>query len=291
MGKTAFEKRAGTYIKQIEGYAAFIPAPLPPEPPVNMDPELIRCLSDADRALGRLDGATVVFPNPDLFVAMYVKQEAVFSSQIEGTAKHPGGRAGIRSRPGKGKKAEGRGGGRQLCQRNEPRSQGTRQAAPEPEADQANPRGAVERSSRRRADPGRVQKVPELDRTGWLHSRRRRVRASPSPPDERGLGQFRKIPPRRFETAGSDSLRIGPRPVRNHPPVPGRQWTNRPTPDHVSFVSKGGAEKAPAISQLFSQGASSGILRPLVGNPELRRLGRLASLFSARRSRCEQRIH
>ena len=85
MGKTAFEKRAGTYIKQIEGYAAFISAPLPPDPPVNMNPELIRCLSDADRALGRLDGATAVLPNPDLFVAMYVKQEAVFSSQIEGT--------------------------------------------------------------------------------------------------------------------------------------------------------------------------------------------------------------
>ncbi len=40
---------------------------------------------NADRALGRLDGVTTILPNPDLFVAMYVKQEAVFSSQIEGT--------------------------------------------------------------------------------------------------------------------------------------------------------------------------------------------------------------
>ncbi len=80
-----YRQRAGTYIKQLEGYAAFIPAPLPPDPPVTMDGRLMRLLSDADRALGRLDGVTTILPNPDLFVAMYVKQEAVFSSQIEGT--------------------------------------------------------------------------------------------------------------------------------------------------------------------------------------------------------------
>lgn len=77
--------RTGRYVKQVEGYRAFIPAPLPPDPPIAMDTELIRLLSDADRALGRLDGATSILPNPDLFVAMYVRQEAVLSSQIEGT--------------------------------------------------------------------------------------------------------------------------------------------------------------------------------------------------------------
>src|SRR5437016_5458400 len=77
--------RAGRYLKQPEGYRAFIPAPLPPDPPVTMDAELLRLLSDADRALGRLDGATSILPNPNLFVAMYVRQEAVLSSQIEGT--------------------------------------------------------------------------------------------------------------------------------------------------------------------------------------------------------------
>src|SRR5881396_1695773 len=76
---------AGSYIKQIEGYRAFIPAPLPPNPTVVMDGELMRLLSEADHALGRLEGVTSVLPNPDLFVAMYVRHEAVLSSQIEGT--------------------------------------------------------------------------------------------------------------------------------------------------------------------------------------------------------------
>ncbi|MBD1902697.1 Fic family protein [Trichocoleus sp. DQ-A3] len=77
--------RTGQYVKQVEGYRAFIPTPLPPDPPIAMDAELIRLMSDADRSLGRLDGATSILPNPDLFVAMYVRQEAVLSSQIEGT--------------------------------------------------------------------------------------------------------------------------------------------------------------------------------------------------------------
>lgn len=77
--------RAGTYVQQPSGYKAFVPAMLPPKPPVTMGAEMVRLLSDADRALGRLDGVATVLPNPDLFVAMYVRQEAVFSSQIEGT--------------------------------------------------------------------------------------------------------------------------------------------------------------------------------------------------------------
>ena len=76
--------RAGEYVNR-GGYRAFIPAPLPPDPPIHMDDELMMLLSDASLALGRLDGAANRLPNPDLFVAMYVRQEAVLSSQIEGT--------------------------------------------------------------------------------------------------------------------------------------------------------------------------------------------------------------
>jgi len=77
--------RAGRYITQVDGYAAFIPAPLPPAPPLDVDQEILQALSQADQCLGRLDGIARLVPNPDLFVAMYVRQEAVLSSQIEGT--------------------------------------------------------------------------------------------------------------------------------------------------------------------------------------------------------------
>lgn len=78
-------KRAGQYVKQPAGYRAFIPASLPPDPPLEFDLPLIRMLSRADQALSRLDGLTQTLPDPDLFVAMYVRNEAVYSSQIEGT--------------------------------------------------------------------------------------------------------------------------------------------------------------------------------------------------------------
>jgi len=77
--------RTGQYVKQPADYEAFIPAPLPPTPPVQMEAELTHLLSEADRSLGRLDGVATILPNPNLFVAMYVRQEAVLSSQIEGT--------------------------------------------------------------------------------------------------------------------------------------------------------------------------------------------------------------
>ena len=77
--------RAGRYVVQPTGYRAFIPAPLPPTPPVNLGGQLRERLSEADYALGRLDGAVLTLPNPELFVYMYVRKEAVLSSQIEGT--------------------------------------------------------------------------------------------------------------------------------------------------------------------------------------------------------------
>lgn len=77
--------RAGRYITQPTGYRAFMPAPLPPQPALALGGELQGLLSAADRALGRLDGSVLTLPNPDLFVFMYVRKEAVLSSQIEGT--------------------------------------------------------------------------------------------------------------------------------------------------------------------------------------------------------------
>jgi Fic family protein len=79
------QTRAGRYVRQPTGYRAFMPAPLPPRPPLNLGSEIAALLSTADRALGRLDGSVLTLPNPDLFVFMYVRKEAVLSSQIEGT--------------------------------------------------------------------------------------------------------------------------------------------------------------------------------------------------------------
>ncbi len=77
--------RSGQYVQQRTGYRAFIPNPLPPDPPVSISPEMQVLLSQADRELGRLDGSIQTLPHPDLFVYMYVRKEAVLSSQIEGT--------------------------------------------------------------------------------------------------------------------------------------------------------------------------------------------------------------
>src|SRR5580698_7957202 len=77
--------RAGVYRRPPQGHRAFSPAPLPPDPPLRIDGALQALLSRADLALGRLAGSIETLPNPDLFVLMYVRKEAVLSSQIEGT--------------------------------------------------------------------------------------------------------------------------------------------------------------------------------------------------------------
>jgi len=58
---------------------------MPPDPPVRFDAGLVGLLSAADQALGRLDGISRMMPDRDLFLATYVRREAVLSSQIEGT--------------------------------------------------------------------------------------------------------------------------------------------------------------------------------------------------------------
>ena len=79
-----YRHRAGRYVKQMNGYKAFIPEPLPPSD-LDLTGRITAVLSQADLALGRLDGAVETLPHPELFTAMYVRREAVLSSQIEGT--------------------------------------------------------------------------------------------------------------------------------------------------------------------------------------------------------------
>lgn len=68
-----------------EGFWAFHPRPLPPQPPLEQDAGLQRLLDHANQALGRLDGVTLLLPDPDQFLYSYIRKEAVLSSQIEGT--------------------------------------------------------------------------------------------------------------------------------------------------------------------------------------------------------------
>ena len=80
--------RIGKYVKSSivsgESFNSYIPSNLPPEPPIDLS-EIYPLLDKANTALGRLDGISLVLPDPALFLYMYVRKEAVLSSQIEGT--------------------------------------------------------------------------------------------------------------------------------------------------------------------------------------------------------------
>ncbi len=81
-------KRSGKYIENLTGealYKSFKPSPLPPLPPLEIDENLIKLLVEANRQLAQLDTASQLIPDIDLFVSMYVRKEALMSSQIEGT--------------------------------------------------------------------------------------------------------------------------------------------------------------------------------------------------------------
>lgn len=85
---TKRSKRAGRWVRQDVGetsYEAFIPAPLPPVPPIRVDSALQRRLEAAGLALGRLDGIGRLLPGPEELLYSYIRKEAVLSSQIEGT--------------------------------------------------------------------------------------------------------------------------------------------------------------------------------------------------------------
>src|SRR3990167_4696816 len=64
---------------------AFVPAPLPPVPPLAFEGDLQKALEAAVLAVGRLDGVSALLPDKSLFLYAYVRKEAVLSSQIEGT--------------------------------------------------------------------------------------------------------------------------------------------------------------------------------------------------------------
>lgn len=81
-------KRAGIYVDNLNGeamYQSFKLNPLPPIPEIEMDGEIVKLLVDANKQLVKLDTASQLISNADLFISMYVRKEALISSQIEGT--------------------------------------------------------------------------------------------------------------------------------------------------------------------------------------------------------------
>ena len=83
--KRGIQGTLSTQATSPEPFDAFIPNPLPPRPPIEFSPELLKLKERADLALGRLDGVARLLPDLHLFLYFYVRKEAVLSSQIEGT--------------------------------------------------------------------------------------------------------------------------------------------------------------------------------------------------------------
>ena len=80
--------RAGAYKKNLSGemaYNSFVPAVLPPNPPIELSDGIVEILVKANRQIALLEGISRRIPNIDLFISMYVRKEALMSSQIEGT--------------------------------------------------------------------------------------------------------------------------------------------------------------------------------------------------------------
>jgi Fic family protein len=80
-------QRLGHFVETSAGgerVRAYVPAPLPPTPPLEL-PQVMSVYERAIAAVGRLDGITTILPSTPLFLYLYVRKEALLSSQIEGT--------------------------------------------------------------------------------------------------------------------------------------------------------------------------------------------------------------
>lgn len=80
--------RSGEWVNNLTGsaqYKSFKPAALPPDPALEINSDMVKKLVEANRELVKLDTASKLIPNVELFISMYVRKEALISSQIEGT--------------------------------------------------------------------------------------------------------------------------------------------------------------------------------------------------------------
>ncbi len=189
--------RAGTYRRQPGAYRAFIPARLPPDPPVRLEGRLQAMLSKADLALGRLAGSIETLPNPDLFVLMYVRKEAVLSSQIEGTQSSLQDLLAAEAQVFDPEQPARCGRGAELRGRDEPRPGTARFAACLREADPGNPREAASGGAWVSFETRRTAQQPELDRPGRLHAERGKLCSATTRRGARGARRVGELPAHR----------------------------------------------------------------------------------------------
>lgn len=86
--KNSDSKRSGIFVKNLSGelaYFSFKPSPLPPKPALQIDSQMLFLLIEANRKVAYLDAISEKIPNQNLFLSMYIRKEALVSSQIEGT--------------------------------------------------------------------------------------------------------------------------------------------------------------------------------------------------------------
>ena len=82
------DNRAGHLVTNLSGemaYKSFVPTPLPPKPSIELTEDMINLLIKANSQLAVLESIATRIPNVELFISMYVRKEALMSSQIEGT--------------------------------------------------------------------------------------------------------------------------------------------------------------------------------------------------------------
>jgi len=270
--QTGIYVRTATAGKTVE---AFVPRPLPPDPPLELSAGDLDLLEKANRALGRLDGLSGLLPETSLFV--YVKKEAVLSSQIEGTQSSLSDLLLYESEQAPGVPLE------------DVREVSNYVAAIDHGLERLH--GGFPLSLRLIREihgillaQGRgSDKVPgEFRRSqNWIGGTRP------------GNARFVPPPPERvMECMGALEKFLHDQPVLTPTLIkaalahaqflPGRQRPARPFADHPAALRREGARRADPLSELVLQDAPGRILRaPATGSPR-RRLGRLAALLPAR---------
>jgi len=202
---------------------AYIPKPLPPHPPLDLA-RLLAPIERANQALGRLDGMTSILPSTHLFVFMYVRKEALLSSQIEGTQSSLSDLLLFESEEVPFVPLDDV---QEVSNYIAAMDHGLKRlAAPGP---------ALARPRRQQATR-RVPQEPELDRRNA--TRQRGLRTTPSRSSHRVPRRFGRIPSRSEDLSRPHPRGVSSRTVRNDSPVSGWQWSSR-APPHQSVRTKG----------------------------------------------------